>query len=62
MANICSACGQRQNTPKQPDEGTTWWAGKCDFCNEQTYCCDTRDYGMEEDKVVEDLKNLFNIK
>ena len=62
MKQLCLKCGNKLGT-KQPDEGTTWWAGVCGRCGKKGYVTAPRDFGIiEEDETVKKLKKLFNIK
>ena len=61
---ICTNCGQRLGN-KQPGMGATWSIGVCDYCNTRTYVTEPRDFGIlpkEDQKSVDYLMNLFNIK
>jgi len=62
---ICGNCAQRLKT-KEPSEGATWHIGKCNYCNQKSYLCAERDWGISNtsgkevgDKGTEMLKNLL---
>ena len=62
---ICINCAKRIKTKDAPHGNYS--AGKCEYCNNQSYVADTKDFGITAtaevgDEGVEYLKNMFNMK
>lgn len=61
---ICYTCGKKKGT-KEPGAGATWHADICDYCHEQSYVTEPRDFGIyqdgPEDQAVDELKKMFGM-